>query len=200
MTQAIYWLGLVSTVLMVRPPSQRSSKDAGADPRVLRFPQQVSKRELRQEGEAERLFRDPKPLLVRPGEVVVTANRIKLAVLVTNSSARPFPLVVHPYGGAFPYGGDNPLVLRFAGQAAVKYTGKRYPPEPPLPMLIEMPGLSCVQFEAEIDLRNYTYHGSPQVIVEWSFYYFRGKYPEGQMQVRLPAPGAGATPTGHSEF
>ena len=54
-------------------------------------------------------------------------------------------------------------------------------------MLIEIPGSSCVRFEAEIDLRNYTYQGSPQVVVEWRFHYFEGKYPEGQMQIRLPA-------------
>lgn len=178
---------LVSALLVVEPPSPRRPRDACADARVLRFSTQVSKRELRGEGEAEQLFRDPKPLEVRPGEVVATADRIRLAVLVTNTSTRIFPLVVYPYGGAFPYGGDNPLVLSFASQAAVKYSGERYPPEPPLPMLIEIPASSCVRFEAEIDLRNYTYKGSPQVVVEWRFHYFKGKYPEGQMQIRLPA-------------
>jgi hypothetical protein len=186
-------LTLLSTVLIgcTQLPLMQCHGADGSKMHALRFPEQVAKRELRgAEDEAERLFTDAKQQLAfRTGEVVITGDRLRLAALVTNAGVKMFPLVVYPSGGRFPYGGDNPSSLRFADEsgAVVMYSGERYPPEPPLPLLIEIPGASCVQFEAEIDLQNYTYRGSPRVLLEWSFSYFKGDYPKGRKQVRLPA-------------
>jgi hypothetical protein len=170
------------------PSATRCRGRDGSDLPALRFPEQVAKRVLRDK-EAERLFTHPRELEVRAGDVVVTADRLGLAAVVTNTSALTFPLVVNPYGGTLPYGGDNPFLLRFsdASNTVVKYSGKLFPPEPPLPLLIEIPGSSCVRFEAEIDLRNYVYHGSSEVELEWDFHYFKGDYPHGRKRVRLPA-------------
>ncbi|MBW2536603.1 MAG: hypothetical protein JRI55_34280, partial [Deltaproteobacteria bacterium] len=111
-----------------------------------------------------------------------------LSALVQNRSNEAFPLVVNPYGGTFPYGGDSPFGLGFSAEAGkvVKYSGKLYPPEPPMPMFIEIPATCCVRFDAHIDLKNYSYKGSPRVTLSWAFYYFKGDHPKGTVEVQLP--------------
>ena len=108
--------------------------------------------------------------------------------LTFNRSSQPFDLIVNPYGGSFPYGGDSPfrLSLSRAAQEVVRYSGELFPPEPPRPMLIKLPASSCVQFDAHIDLENYTYEGSPEVTLDWAFHYFEGQHPAGSVKLQLP--------------
>lgn len=159
----------------------------GKAAKTLRFPGQVKGR-LIDGKQARARFVAPKALGVTVGRARVRGKRIELSALLRNTSERPFDLVVNPYGGSFPYGGDSPLGLGFSAEAskAVTYSGKRYPPAPPMPMLITIPAARCVQFDAHVDLSNYTYKGSPKVTLSWAFYYFRGVHPKGTVAVRLP--------------
>lgn len=159
----------------------------GKAARTLHFPKQVKGQHI--DGKQARArFVAPKALKVTVGKPQVRGKRIELSALVQNRSDKPFSLVVNPYGGSFPYGGDSPFGLGFSAEATkvVKYSGKLYPPEPPMPMLIELPAASCVQFDAHIDLKRYTYKGSPRVTLSWAFYYFDGDHPKGTVEVRLP--------------
>jgi len=159
----------------------------GVAAKTLRFPKQVKGR-LVDGKEARSRFVAPKQLSVTVGRPRVRRNQIELSALLRNSSAKPFTLVVNPYGGSFPHGGDSPFGLGFsaASSEVVKYSGKLYPPEPPQPMVIELPAACCVQFDARIDLGNYSYKGAPKVTLAWAFYYLEGDHPKGTVELRLP--------------
>ena len=184
---AIVCWGCLSYADTPRGATMACGKINGAAAKTLRFPQQVKGR-LIDGKQARARFVAPGRLKVTVGRARVRRNQVELSALVRNPSGRPFSLVVNPYGGSFPYGGDSPFALGLTAEASkvVKYSGKRYPPEPPRPMLIQIPATSCVQFDARIDLGNYTYRGAPRVKLSWAFYYFKGEHPKGTVEVRLP--------------
>ena len=184
---AIACWGCVSYAGTPREATMTCGKIDGAAAKTLRFPKQVKGR-LVDGKEARARFVAPKQLRVTVGQPRVRGKQLTLSALVRNSSDKPFTLVVNPYGGTFPYGGDSPFGLGFsaASSEVVKYSGKLYPPEPPQPMVIELPAASCVQFDAQIDLGNYTYKGAPKVTLAWAFYYLKGDHPKGTVELRLP--------------
>ena len=159
----------------------------GADSKVLQFPGALVKSSL-SGAEAKKRFVPPRHIQVTVGKVKVVGTRIVLSALLKNRSRKAFSLVVYPYGGKFPYGGDNPFRMGFtpAAHEVVKYSGKLYPPGPPSPMLIQIPASSCVKFDTKIELSRYSYSGSPKVTLEWGFHYYKGKHPKGSVQVQLP--------------
>ncbi len=159
----------------------------GVEAKTRHFPRQIKSNSLDYK-QAKARFTPPKELKVTVSQARISGSRIQISALLQNRSRRPFSLVVNPYGGSFPYGGDNPLILKFsrAANEVVKYSGRLYPPEPPRPMVIQLPASGCVQFEAHIDLSNYTYKGSPKVTLDWAFYYFEGKHPKGSVEIQLP--------------
>ncbi len=159
----------------------------GTESKVRQFPGDLVKSSLTG-AEAKKRFVAPRHIQVTVGKVQVVGSTIVLSALLKNRSPKAFSLVVYPYGGKFPYGGDNPFRMGFAPSArkVVKYSGELYPPGPPSPMLIQVPASSCVKFDAIIDLSRYTYKGSPKVTLEWGFHYYRGKHPKGSVQVQLP--------------
>ena len=167
--------------------TMKCGKINGAAAKTRHFPREITFK-LIDNDQAKASFLPPKTLKVTVGKVRISSGKILISALVSSSSRRPFSLVVNPYGGSFPYGGDNPFSLRLSAAAreVVKYSGELFPPEPPRPMLIQLPASSCTQFEAQIDLSNYTYRGAPRVTLEWNFYYFDGKHPQGTVEVQLP--------------
>jgi hypothetical protein len=155
---------------------------------TLRFPDDVVHRQLDDET-ARRLFRPPIALGFEGATAVrVGGRRLVYDFWVTNPTPEDFPLVVWPYGGSFPYGGDNPLTLGFSREAqqVVNYSGEAFPPEPPLPMEIVIPANGRVHFSAEIDLSRYSYDGCPEVSLEWGFHLLEGESPSGAVLVELP--------------
>lgn len=160
---------------------------SGADSKVHQFPGALVKSSLTG-AEAKKRFVPPRHIQVTVGKARVVGSTIVLSALLKNRSPKAFSLVVNPYGGKFPYGGDNPFrtALSPAARALVKYSGELFPPGPPSPMLIQVPASSCVRFNAKLDLSRYTYSGSPKVTLEWGFHYYKGKHPKGSVQVQLP--------------
>jgi len=165
----------------------KCGKINGVEARTLRFPGQITFSSL-DRVQAKARFKRPDALKVAVGKTRVARDKIEVSVLVRNTSRQPFPLVVNPYGGSVPYGGDSPLSVRFsrAASAVVRYSGRLYPPEPPKPMVIQLPAASCTQFDGTIDLSGYSYKGAPEVTLDWAFYFFSGEYPKGTLKVRLP--------------
>jgi len=184
---AIACWGCLSYAGTPRAASMACGKINGVAARTLSFPKEIKWRMVDGK-EARDRFVAPKWLKVTVGRARVRRNQIELSALLQNRSDKPFPLVVNPYGGSFPYGGDNPFALGFSRAASevVKYSGKRYPPGPPRPMVIQIPATCCVQFDARIDLGKHTYRGSPKVTLDWAFYYFKGPHPNGTVEVQLP--------------
>lgn len=109
-------------------------------------------------------------------------------LLVRNPEHRDVTVTVMPFGGKFPYGGDSPLVLRFADDA-VRYEGPLYPPEPPAPLRIELPANSVVVFAATIPLDGWRWSGSPEVQLTWEFHGLHEVLRQGTAMLRLPARG-----------
>jgi hypothetical protein len=105
---------------------------------------------------------------------------------VTNPTNQVVSIVVNPYGGAFPYGGDTPFTLRFGSSAPVTYAGKLYPPAPPVPIHIDFPPQTEVTFEATIKLSPWAWSGNPTVPLDWGFHFASGKTPSGNLSVQLP--------------
>jgi len=128
---------------------------------------------------------DPAVLLVSAPKVRLEKKAILAELIVENPSEAPLTVVTHPYGGSFPYGGDHPFTLRIAS-ANVKYAGKLYPPEPPLPMAITFPAKARVAFTTRIDLASWDWTGEPEVELAWGFYFARGKAPGGTLKLKLP--------------
>jgi hypothetical protein len=124
---------------------------------------------------------------VRVGEptLCLAPPGIVAQLLVENPSPKALELIVHPYGGTFPHGGETPFTLAFASHD-VTYSGPLSPPEPPLPMAITLPPRTTVAFPASLDLSAWSWHGRPTVELEWGFE--RLEHPtRGRLRLTLPA-------------
>lgn len=159
--------------------------------KTLEFPGDMKvEAELPEKVAAKRFKRSARlQVAVEPVVVNVLEQKLVLTAWLENPD-QDLDLIVMPYGGDFPYGGNSPLLFRFAASAAttVVYSGELFPPGPPLPMAIRIPAASRVRFTAEIDLGSYTYTGAPEVELDWGFHYHhRSKsHPKGVVKVRLP--------------
>ncbi len=156
------------------------------DMKRCRFPADVGFQSISSNNEAEGLFTPPKHLRVSVKQPVVRDSAIIITEAELLNEGDEFVLVVNPYGGAFPYGGTNPFRIFFASPDVPKYSGRLYPPSPPLPLAITVPARSSIVFEATIDLDNYTWEGTPEVVLYWAFYYLKAPYPEGELKIQLP--------------
>jgi hypothetical protein len=125
-------------------------------------------------------------LLVVAPTARILGDAIIARVAVTNPSDEVVPIVVNPYGGTFPYGGDSPFTLQFSASAPVTYAGELFPEEAPLPMHIDCPSNTEVTFEATIELHRWTWSGEPTVSLDWGFHFAAGTTPGGGLTLRLP--------------
>ena len=105
---------------------------------------------------------------------------------VTNPTDEVVSIVVNPFGGTFPYGGDSPFTLRFSSSAPVTYAGKLFPPAPPLPVHVDFPPNTEVTFEAIIALKPWVWSGNPTVTLDWGFHFASGTTPGGNLSLQLP--------------
>jgi hypothetical protein len=116
----------------------------------------------------------------------IVGDAIISRMSVTNPTDEVVPIVVNPYGGTFPHGGDSPFTLRFSASAPVTYAGEFFPEEAPLPMHIDCPSHTQITFEATIDLNRWTWSGDPAVSLDWGFHFAAGTAPGGSFALRLP--------------
>jgi hypothetical protein len=123
---------------------------------------------------------------VAPPTAQVIDDVIIARMSVTNPTNRVVSIVVNPLGGTFPYGGDSPFLLRFGSSAPVTYTGRLFPPAPPVPMRIDLPPETRVTFDATIALASWTWSGNPTVPLDWGFHFAAGTAPGGAVSVTLP--------------
>jgi hypothetical protein len=125
-------------------------------------------------------------LVVAPPTVQIIDGVIVARMSVTNPTDQVVSIVVNPFGGTFPYGGDSPFTLGFGPSAPVTYTGQRFPPAPPVPIRIDFPPDTQVTFEATIRLERWAWSGTPTVRLEWGFHFASGTAPGGDLSVALP--------------
>jgi hypothetical protein len=123
---------------------------------------------------------------VHQSPIVKKAHLIVEAEL--ENAGKEFALIVNPYGGEYPYGGTNPFRVSFSqsNQDVIEYVGPQSPPEPPLPMEIVVPADSRMSFVSEISLKLFRWHGTPEVLLDWAFYYYGEPYPKGTLGIVLP--------------
>jgi hypothetical protein len=126
-------------------------------------------------------------LTVTAPALAITDDAIVGHLVVTNTTDAVVSVVVAPYGGAFPYGGDSPFLLRFAPSDAIRYTGELFPPGPPPYMRIDFPPGATVAFSAIIGLAPWAWDGSPMVALRWGFHFASGQSPEGILTIQLPS-------------
>jgi hypothetical protein len=126
-------------------------------------------------------------LTVKVPTLALTDDAIVGHLVVTNTSDVVVSVVVAPFGGAFPYGGDSPFLLRFAPSEAIRYTGELFPPGPRPYMRIDVPPRATVAFDAIIDLAHWAWDGSPVVALRWGFHVAAGQSPEGTLTIQLPS-------------
>lgn len=136
-------------------------------------------------------YQEPLQLEVKVLEAFRSSHdKILFDALLVNNSSREFLLLVSPVGAApAPFGGPSPFYISISSGALnekIKYVGKLYPPAPPTPMEIKIPGNATVKFTAAIDLKDYEYKGSPELTLDWSFVYYKGGHPKGTLKVKLP--------------
>ena len=129
---------------------------------------------------------DPAPLKVAPPAARLDGKRILAALVVENPTEQALTVVANPYGGAFPYGGDHPFTLSFTQPSPATYSGRLYPPDPPLPVALTFPARSRVEFTAQIDLKDWTWQGEPEVELTWGFHFVDGPSRGGKVKLRLP--------------
>jgi len=136
------------------------------------------------------MYRDPSGLkLEAPRAVRFHGNKLYIDMYLVNYDFKKFLLTVTPYGGPpHPSGGSSPFRIDLAETSRKKviFSGKLYPVTEPLPMLIEIPGKTRVQFTEEINLDHYEYRGTPEIEIEWHFYFLKGTPPHGKIKVTLP--------------
>ena len=162
--------------------------------RTLIFPKQVKFHAVKDINEAEKKSGAPRNMefIVHDTPIIKGIFRSKTLVVKSElvNEGDDFNLIVSPVGGEFPYGGTNPFRIAFAQSSRstiVKYTGPMFPPVPPLPMEIFVPGKSRMIFHAEIPLDLYEWEGAPEVSLDWAFYYFgEANHPKGTIKVVLP--------------
>jgi len=138
---------------------------------------------------AKKKFNSPAQLDIDvPKNPKFSYNKLILEACLSNNSKDDFLLIVMPTGGAAPYGGNNPFHVSFTEESynSIKYVGEEYPPEPPLPMEILIPGLTTIKFTGEIDLRKYEYRGEPTIEINWLFHYYLEPFPKGSISITLP--------------
>jgi hypothetical protein len=126
--------------------------------------------------------------------LTVTAPTLALAddaivgrMVVTNTTDAVVSVVVAPFGGTFPYGGDSPFLLRFAPCETIRYAGELFPPAPPPYMRLDFPGGTTVAFRAILDLAPWAWEGSPVATLRWGFHFAAGQSPEGTLTIQLPS-------------
>ncbi len=157
----------------------------GADMKKYLFPADIKFQTIRSDEDADRLFTPPSRLHVSVKQPVIRDNVIIAEAELVNEGDQ-FVLVVNPYGGAFPYGGTSPFRISFGSPDVLKYSGQLYPPSPPMPLAITVPARSSAVFQAEINLDDYSWEGTPDAVIDWAFYYLKAPYPKGKLKIVLP--------------
>jgi hypothetical protein len=126
-------------------------------------------------------------LVVAPTAQIID-NVIIARMSVANPTDEVVSIVVNPFGGTFPYGGDSPFTLGFSRSGPVTYAGELFPPAPPVPIHIDFPPQTEVTFEATIQLARWSWSGNPTVPLEWAFHFAAGPTPSGTLSVQLTVP------------
>jgi hypothetical protein len=126
-------------------------------------------------------------LTITDPTLVLTDDAIVGRLVVTNPTDGVVSVVVGPYGGAFPYGGQTPFTLGFVHSDDIRYTGELLPPEPPPFMRIGFPPRATVAFNAIIDLTPWAWNGSPVATLSWSFHFANRRSPQGTVTIQLPS-------------
>lgn len=159
----------------------------GGNMKTLIFPKQVKFHTINDK-EAEKKYVRPKNLkfMVRDNPIIKGKKLIITSELINEGDN--FNLIVHPRGGEFPYGGTNPFLVRVSSSSEdmITYIGPTFPPEPPLPMEIFVPAKSHIIFKGQIALDYYQWKGSPKILVDWYFCYYKEPFLEGTIEVNLP--------------
>lgn len=172
-------------------PSTAQKVGKGARmPRIetRRFPEDIKGKSLSDEEALERSRLNKNPSVQVTPHFEVNQGKLSLTCTVVNDASVPQSLLVNPVS-THPSGQPVPLVMRFteSSRKHVRFVGEALPPEePPLPMEIDIPGMTKLVFETRIDLKDYAYVGLPTVEVEWSFTLFGGSSPHGVEKVVLP--------------
>lgn len=123
--------------------------------------------------------------------ITITPERISATLTIAHTGTQPLELIVLPCGGhPFPYGGSSPFLLKMdysdkVTSDTIRYTGVLYPPAPPPPATLEIPPRSRTHFAAELDLTSYTYQGTPEIRLAWSFCLYGSPLIQGTVTARL---------------
>ena len=156
--------------------------------KTLEFPQGITTKSISDKEATERYQQPEKLKFEGPQEIKRKRETFLLEAFLINESEEIQKVIVMPFGGSFPYGGESPFYVRFSPSAGKKIRSKETypPPEPPLPMEIRIPAKSRIRFPGEVHLKHYTYEGSPTVEIEWGFYFSQEPFPKGKFEVTLP--------------
>jgi len=153
---------------------------------ILKFPEQV-KHENVTDDVAKNNYVAPEnfKFIILRNEII---NNNLVAQLELANTGDDFLLIVNPYGGEFPYGGTSPFSVDISPSNGntIKYVGQLYPPAPPMSMQIDVEANSKLIFLAKIPLDKYVWQGTPEILLNWTFYYYQEPYPKGTIKLVLP--------------